>query len=74
MSHRTRLVVALHHHTGERLGPRVRNGSGAGPPAVLSKAFQPQSPQPKLAVKRMQKATTPINHMSSDFIVRVLLS
>ena len=28
---------------------------------------------PKLAVKRMQKATIPIIHMSSGFIVRVLL-
>jgi hypothetical protein len=29
---------------------------------------------PKLAVKRMQKATMPIIHRSSGFIVRILLS
>jgi hypothetical protein len=29
---------------------------------------------PKLAVKRMQKSTMPIIHLSSDFIVGVLLS
>ena len=36
--------------------------------------LQPHMPQPKLAVKRMQKAMTPINHLSSCFIVRVLLT
>jgi hypothetical protein len=36
--------------------------------------LQPHRPMPKLAVKRMQKATIPIIQRSSGFIVRVLLS
>ena len=36
--------------------------------------LQPHSPMPKLAVKRMQKATMPIIQRSSDFIVGFLLS
>jgi hypothetical protein len=35
--------------------------------------LQPHSPMPKLAVKRIQKATMPIIHRSSGFIVRILL-
>jgi hypothetical protein len=53
-----------------RIDERTENRSARR----FSKALQPHIPMPKLAVKRMQKATTPINHMSSSFIVRVLLT
>jgi hypothetical protein len=54
---------------------RERPGEGVVVVATSThEALQPHRPMPKLAVKRMQKATMPIIQRSSGFIVRVLLS
>jgi hypothetical protein len=63
------------------LPPPPAGEAGGGADARLLHCFcslnargYPHSPQPKLAVKRMQKATIPIIQRSSGFIVGFLLS